>query len=64
MLANGHRYDSSKVTDHSRFERDEAELCRGLMDIRATIMANDEMRNRIIRKFPANSVTVLRISTR
>ena len=57
VLANGHRYDSSKVTDHSRFERDEAELCRGLMDIRATIMANDEMRNRIIRKYRIKNVT-------
>lgn len=57
MLADGNRYDSGKVADRKRFEDEEKELCRGLMEIRATIMGNDEMREKIIRKYRIKNVT-------
>lgn len=57
MLANGHRYDSGSAADRRRFERDEPELCRGLMDIRVRILADNEMRERIVRKYSIKNVT-------
>ncbi len=57
MLANGHRYDSAVEADRRRFARDEADLCRGLMDIRARILADDEMREKIVRKYRIKNVT-------
>lgn len=57
MLANGHRYDSSSETDRRRFEQDERELCLGLMDIRREILANDAMREKIVRKYRIKNVT-------
>lgn len=57
MLANGHRYDSGSAADRRRFERDEPELCRGLMDIRTRILADNEMRERIVRKYSIKNVT-------
>ena len=57
MLANGHRYDSASPSDRKRFERDESELCRGLMDIRARILSDNEMRSRIERKYRIKNVT-------
>lgn len=57
MLANGHRYDSSEGADRRRFERDEAELCAGLMDIRRRIMSADALRDKIARKYSIKNVT-------
>ena len=57
MLANGHRYNSGVRTDRERFERDEKALCEGLMRIRSEIMANDEVRNKIITKYKIKNVT-------
>lgn len=57
VMANGNRYDSSKKEDRSRFEQIERELCNGLMEIRAEIMANDAIRNRIVEKYKIKNVT-------
>ena len=57
VMANGNRYDSSKTEDHSRFEQTERELCHGLMEIRARIMNNDTIRNRILEKYKIKNVT-------
>lgn len=57
MLANGHRYNTALTTDRRRFVNDERELCEGLMKIRAEIMASDEMREKIIRKYKIKNVT-------
>lgn len=57
VMANGNRYDSSKAEDHARFEQTERELCHGLMEIRAEILANDTIRNRIIQKYKIKNVT-------
>lgn len=57
MLANGHRYDSASEADRRRFERDEKELCAGLMDIRRRIMSSDPLREKITRKYSIKNVT-------
>lgn len=57
MLANGHRYNSGSEADRKRFERDEHDLCRCLMDIRREIMENPEVRDKIIRKYSIKNVT-------
>lgn len=57
VMANGNRYDSSKKEDRSRFEQIERELCNELMEIRAEIMANDAIRNRIVEKYKIKNVT-------
>lgn len=57
MLANGHRYDSGAEADRRRFERDERELCAGLMEIRRRIMADDALRGKIERKYSIKNVT-------
>lgn len=57
VMANGNRYDSSKVEDRARFEQTERELCHGLLEIRAQINGNDAIRNRIIEKYKIKNVT-------
>lgn len=57
MLANGHRYNSASAADRRRFETDERELCKGLMEIRDTILASSEMKDRIARKYEIKNVT-------
>lgn len=57
MLANGHSYDSSSQSDRKRFEEEERELCKGLMEIRREIMANDRIRNKIETKYKIKNVT-------
>ena len=57
MLANGHTYNSAVETDRRRFEKEERELCAGLMDIRREIMADDEVRNKIVTKYKIKNVT-------
>ena len=57
ILPNGHRYDTSIDEDRKRFVETERELCDGLMKIRAEILADDETRNRIIKKYKIKNVT-------
>lgn len=57
ILANGHRYNSASPTDRKRFADEERHLCRGLLDIRQKIMADDVMRNKIITKYQIKNVT-------
>lgn len=57
MLANGHIYDSGVAVDRKRFEADEPELCRGLMEIRQRIIGDDDMREKIVRKYRIKNVT-------
>lgn len=57
MLANGHRYNSAINADRLRFEHDEPELCRGLMDLRQRILADDSLRQKIERKYRIKNVT-------
>lgn len=57
LLPNGHRYNSASADDRARFERDERELCKGLMDIRAEIMADREMLEKITIKYRIKNVT-------
>lgn len=57
MLANGDIYNSGVEIDWKRFRQTERELCQGLLDIRAEIMANDEIRNRIVEKYKIKNVT-------
>lgn len=57
MLANGNRYNSASIADRRRFENDERDLCRGLMDIRHRIMSDDVLREKIVRKYKIKNVT-------
>lgn len=57
MLANGRRYDSGSEADRRRFEQDEPELCRGLMEIRSRILSDNAMKSRIERKYRIKNVT-------
>lgn len=57
MLANGHIYDSGVAADRKRFEADEPDLCRGLMEIRRRILSDDAMREKIVRKYRIKNVT-------
>ena len=57
MLANGNQYDSAKPEDRKRFEETEKELCEGLLKIRAKIMADDRVRNKIETKYKIKNVT-------
>ena len=57
MLANGHSYDSARADDRKRFEREERELCAGLLDIRRRILADSETREKIERKYRIKNVT-------
>lgn len=57
VLANGHRYNSADPADRARFEREDRELCEGLMSIRRRIMESDEMREKIVRKYSIKNVT-------
>lgn len=57
MLANGHTYNSGVTADRRRFETEEPDLCRGLMEIRHKIMNDDAMREKIVRKYRIKNVT-------
>lgn len=57
VLANGHRYNTANPDDRRRFHEEERELCNGLTEIRETIMRNDSMKNRIVRKYQIKNVT-------
>ena len=57
ILVNGHRYNSGSEADRKRFERDEHELCKGLMEIRNEILADPETRDKIVRKYKIKNVT-------
>lgn len=57
MLPNGHRYDTAIAADRARFKVDEANICRGLLEIRSEILADDEMRNKIVSKYKIKNVT-------
>lgn len=57
MLANGHRYNSALAADRARFQTDESELCRGLLDIRRQILSNPEILDKINRKYRIKNVT-------
>lgn len=57
ILANGHRYRSDSVNDRNKFEETERELCRGLTEIRREILNQEEVRERIIRKYKIKNVT-------
>ena len=50
VLANGHHYVSDNINDRKRFEQDEKEICRGLMEIRNKIINNPEIKQRIVEK--------------
>lgn len=57
MLANGHRYDSASPADRKRFAESERELCDGLMNIRARLLASPELSDKISRKYKIKNVT-------
>lgn len=57
MMADGRRYNSASAADRKRFEEEQRDLCRGLMEIRQTILANPEMRDKIVRKYQIKNVT-------
>lgn len=57
ILADGNRYNSASAADRTRFATEQRDLCRGLADIRATILADDAMRNRIVTKYKIKNVT-------
>ena len=57
MLANGHCYNSRLTADRRRFEQEEEQLCKGLLQIRSQILGNDGIRNRIIEKYKIKNVT-------
>lgn len=57
MLANGNDYDTADPSDRKRFRETEKELCNGLLSIRNRIMANDNIRNRIVEKYKIKNVT-------
>lgn len=57
MLADGKKYDSAKPEDRKRFHEEQRVLCKELTDIRNEIMASDEMREKIIRKYKIKNVT-------
>lgn len=57
MLANGRAYDSSDPASVHRFESDERELCRGLLDIRREILDDPETLARVRRKYQIKNVT-------
>lgn len=57
LLANGRRYNTASATDRKRFADSEKELCRGLLDIRARILANPELKDKIERKYQIKNVT-------
>lgn len=57
MLANGHRYNSGVEADRQRFGQEEEQLCRGLLKIRSRILADDNIRNRIVEKYKIKNVT-------
>lgn len=57
MLANGHTYNSAVDSDRIRFEREESELCRGLMEIRREILADQEVKEKVERKYRIKNVT-------
>ncbi len=57
VLANGNRYDTAVPEDRRRFAEQEKELCRGLSEIRRTVLADDRMRNKIIEKYKIKNVT-------
>lgn len=57
ILANGHRYDSASPDDRRRFEERERDLCAGLMQIRAEILADAAMCDKIRRKYSIKNVT-------
>ncbi len=57
ILPNGNRYVSSSQADRKRFEQEERELCAGLMQIRAEILADSETSDRIRRKYEIKNVT-------
>ena len=45
------------AADRKRFEADEPDLCRGLMEIRRRILSDDAMREKIVRKYRIKNVT-------
>lgn len=57
VLANGNRYNSALPDDRRRFHDQEKDLCRGLAEIRSTIMADDTIRNKIVEKYKIKNVT-------
>ena len=57
VLANGHHYVSDNINDRKRFEQDEKEICRGLMEIRNKIINNSEIKQRIVEKYKIKNVT-------
>lgn len=57
MLANGHTYNSAIPADRKRFEKEERELCEGLMRIRHEILADDKVRRKIETKYKIKNVT-------
>lgn len=57
ILPNGHRYDTAIADDRRRFTDTERDLCRGLLEIRNEIMSNEEIRERIVRKYSIKNVT-------
>lgn len=57
ILANGNRYNSASPEDRKRFAEEERHLCRGLLDIRQKIMADDAIRNKIVTKYRIKNVT-------
>ena len=57
VLANGNHYNTAIPEDRKRFEETERELCKGLMEIRETIMNNPKMHDRIVEKYKIKNVT-------
>lgn len=57
MLANGNVYNSAIEADRRRFEKTESTLANGLMEIRRRILADDNIRNRIVSKYKIKNVT-------
>lgn len=57
MTAAGRTYDSASAADRRRFATDEAELCRGLLEIRREILSDPETMEKINRKYKIKNVT-------
>lgn len=57
MLANGHRYNTAIAADRQRFKDTERELCRGLLELRSRILADQAILDRIRRKYSIKNVT-------
>lgn len=57
MLPSGNCYNTALTEDRRRFEREERELCHGLMQIRKEILDDNEIAERIRRKYLIKNVT-------